>query len=458
MQNNNRVLSILTGAVLLVAASFSANAQKYGGGLIDKTVATVGGDVILLSDIEQEVQMMQATGYPVDANSRCQILENIVNSKLFLTQARLDSLTVTEDQVKEQVNPRLNDVMNRLGGEKETEEYFKKPIYKIKADWSNVFREQLLIQQMQQKVYTSIPKMTPAAIKELCEEMPQEDLPMIPTQYRLRQIVVYPDKESAALVVKERLLDLRERVLAGEKFSSLARLYSQDPGSASRGGELGMRSKTVYWPQFSDAAMALKVGQVSQIVETPDGFHIIQMIEKSGDMFNARHILIKPAYTAKDRNAAFARLDSIKTEIENGNITFEMAAIRNSEDPKTRTNGGMMVDEYSGSSLFEKDRLNPQDFAVVKDMKAGDISEPFESLDTEGRGNTIYKIVRLDEVTPAHVASFETDYDALVSMANEKNARQAIDDFVAEKKKVTHIKIDPLFEGCKFIREDWLEK
>ena len=135
-----------------------------------------------------------------------------------------------------------------------------------------------------------------------------------------------------------------------------------------------------------------------------------------------------------------------------------MAALINSEDPKTRTNGGMMVDEYTGSSLLEKDRLNPADYAVIKDMKAGDVSEPFESLDTEGRGNTIYKIVRLDEELPAHTAAFETDYDALVSMANEKNARKAIEDFVTEKKKTTHIKIDPLFEGCKFVSENWIEK
>ena len=458
MQNNNRVLGILISVALLTAVPAIAGAQTYGGGLIDKSVAIVGNDVVLLSDIEDEARMMQAGGYTVDANSRCQILENIVSSKLFLTQARLDSLTVTEDQVKEQVEQRLVQAMNTLGGEKETEEYFKKPIYRIRADWSEMFREQLLIQQMQQKIYTSIPKMTPAAIKELCDTIPREDLPIIPTQYRLRQIVLYPDKETAAMLVKARLLELRERVIAGEKFASLARLYSQDPGSAARGGELGMRSKTVYWPQFSDAAMALKAGQVSQIVETPDGFHIIQMIEKSGDMFNARHILIKPTYTAKDRNAAFARLDSIRNEIVSGNITFEMAAIRNSEDTKTRTNGGMMVDEYNGSSLLEKDRLNPNDYSVVKDMKPGDISEPFESLDTEGHGHTIYKIVRLDQVTPSHTASFETDYDALVEMANEKNARKAIENFVTEKKKTTHIKIDPLFGGCKFVDEDWIAK
>ena len=454
----NRGFSIFIITVLLFAAGFGAKAQTYGGGLIDKSIAIVGNDVILLSDIEEEVRMMQASGMTVESSTRCQILENLVSSRLFLTQARLDSLTVTDEQVKEQVEARLNDIMNRIGGEKETEEYFKKPLYKIRADWTDVFRDQLLIQQMQQKVYTSIPKMTPAAIKELCAEMPAEDLPVIPTQYKLRQIVLYPDKESAALVVKEKLLDLRERVLAGEKFSSLARLYSQDPGSATRGGELGMRSKTVYWPQFSDAAMSLKVGQVSQIVETPDGYHIIQMIEKKGDMFNARHILIKPSYTASDRNKAFARLDSIKSEILGGNVTFEAAAWFNSEDPKTRTSGGMMVDEYTGSASLEKDRLNPADYAVIKDLKPGDISEPFESLDTEGRGHTIYKIVRLDEEIPSHTATFETDYDALVNMANEKNAHKAIENFVEEKKKTTHIRIDPLFAGCKFVNEEWIEK
>ena len=454
----NRGFSIFIITVLLFAAGFGAKAQTYGGGLIDKSIAIVGNDVILLSDIEEEVRMMLASGMTVESNTRCQILENLVSSRLFLTQARLDSLTVTDEQVKEQVEARLNDIMNRIGGEKETEEYFKKPLYKIRADWTDVFRDQLLIQQMQQKVYTSIPKMTPAAIKELCAEMPAEDLPVIPTQYKLRQIVLYPDKESAAMVVKEKLLDLRERVLAGEKFSSLARLYSQDPGSATRGGELGMRSKTVYWPQFSDAAMSLKVGQVSQIVETPDGYHIIQMIEKKGDMFNARHILIKPSYTASDRNKAFARLDSIKSEILGGNVTFEAAAWFNSEDPKTRTSGGMMVDEYTGSASLEKDRLNPADYAVIKDMKQGDISEPFESLDTEGRGHTIYKIVRLDEEIPSHTATFETDYDALVNMANEKNAHKAIENFVEEKKKTTHIRIDPLFAGCKFVNEEWIEK
>lgn len=452
---NKRLITLLSCLFVALASSSAGRAQVYDRGLIDKSIAIIGNDVILLSDLESEVKMMQANGEVVDRNARCKVLENMLVSKLFLTQARLDSLVVTEAQVAEQVDRHMNEVLSALGGEAATEEYFGKPIHRIKLDWTKVYEEQMLIQQMQQQVYSDIPKLTPSDIKQFCEETPEEDMPMVPTKYRLRQIVLYPDKETASMAVKERLLELRERVIAGEKFSSLARLYSQDPGSAIRGGELGMQPKSIYWPQFTDAAMSLKEGQVSQIVETPDGFHIIQMIKKEGDMFNARHILIKPTYSNDDRNKAFARLDSIRNCILDTTYSFEVAAWNYSEDYKTRTNGGQMVDEYTGSVNFEKDRLKPNDYAMIKDMKVGDVSEPFESLDNEGRGNTIYKIIKLEEIIPSHVASYETDFDSLIEMANEKNAMKAIESFVEEKKKTTYVSIDPLFTGCEFANEGW---
>ena len=454
---NKRFSTLLSCIVAAVALSLPMRAQVYDNGLIDKSIAIIGNDVILLSDLESEVKMMQASGEVVDKNARCKVLENMLVSKLFLTQARLDSLVVTEAQVAEQVESHMNEVVSALGGEKATEEYFGKPIHRIKLDWTKAYEEQMLIQQMQQQVYSDIPKITPADIKQLCEETAEEDMPMVPTKYKLRQIVIYPDKETASMAVKENLLELRERIINGEKFSSLARLYSQDPGSAIRGGELGMQPKSIYWPQFSDAAMSLKEGQVSQIVETPDGFHIIQMIKKEGDNFNARHILLKPVYSNEDRSKAFARLDSIRNCILDTTFTFEAAAWGYSEDPKTRTNGGQMVDEYTGSVHFEKDRLKPNDYAMIKEMEIGDISEPFESLDNEGRGNTIYKIVKLEEIIPSHVASYETDFDALTEMANQKNAMKAIDKFVEEKKVTTYVKIDPLFAGCEFVNEGWVK-
>ena len=225
----------------------------------------------------------------------------------------------------------------------------------------------------------------------------------------------------------------------------------------SKGGELGMLSKTVFWPAFSDAAMALKVGQVSQIVETPDGFHIIQLIAREGDMFNARHILIKPTYTTQDRIQAFDRLDSIRTLIVKDSVSFQDAARKFSQDRATSVSGGLLADPYSGSSYFEKDQLKPNDYAVIRNMKEGDVSEPFESLDNEGRnGNTVYKIIYLEKIIPSHTATLETDYNQLLETVNNKQAEEAIDNFIKTKQKVTHIFIDPMFRGCDFKYEGWV--
>ena len=282
---------------------------------------------------------------------------------------------------------------------------------------------------------------------------------MVPVKYQLSQICIYPDREAANLAVKERLLAIRERIINGEKFTTLARIYSQDPGSARKGGELGMASKSIFWPVFSDAAMALKPGVVSQIVETPDGFHIIEVLEKKGDMFNARHILLKPEYTSEDRDKGFKLLDSLKTELNKDAISFELAARFYSQDPATRTNGGQMADPMSGSSYFEIDQLKPQDYAAISKLKVGEISEPIESLDNEGRdGNLVYKIIKVDKIIPAHPATFQNDYTLLLDQATEAKRQEAIDNFINSKIKTTYIIIDPLFKDCVFERGGWEEK
>ncbi|MBP5210410.1 MAG: peptidylprolyl isomerase [Bacteroidales bacterium] len=451
-----RILSAVY-IISLCLVPFYGKAQVYEQGLIDKNVALIGNDAIFISDIEDEVQMMRMSGYVADRNARCEILENLMISKLFVTQARRDSLVVTDAEIQENINNRMIQAMQALGGEQEVLDYFGKPIYELRDEWYRAIEEQLLIQQMQRKVVQNVPRMTPDAIRQYVENTAQEDLPIVPTQYRLSQIVLYPEKEAANTACKETLLDLRERILNGERFSSLARIYSEDPGSAAKGGELGMMARSVYWPAFADAAMSLKEGQVSQVVETPDGFHIIQMIEKSGDMFNARHILIKPKYTSEDRNKAFAKLDSIRTMIvDSALVTFPAAAWMFSQDPKTRTNGGVMVDEMTGSAVFEKDQLKPTDYTAIKDLEVGGISEPFESLDNEGRGNTIYKIVKVDSIVPAHTASYDTDYNLLVDDANSKNANAAIEAFIKENAASTYIKLDPLYSGCNFQYSGWI--
>jgi peptidyl-prolyl cis-trans isomerase SurA len=374
-------------------------------------------------------------------------------------QARVDSLSINNDMVESELRSRIDNVKTSLGGEDGVEEYFGKPIYKLRQEWRTQLEDQSLIQQMQGNVASGITELTPYDVQQFVDETDEADLPIVPIKYQISQICIYPDREAANLAVKERLLAIRERIINGEKFTTLARIYSQDPGSARKGGELGMASKSIFWPAFSDAAMSLKPGVVSQIVETPDGFHLIEVLEKKGDMFNARHILLKPEYTSEDREKGFRVLDSLKTELANEAVTFEMAARFYSEDPATRTNGGQMADPNTGSSYFEIDQLKPQDYAAIKSLEVGQVSEPFESLDNEGRnGNTVYKILKVDKIIPAHTASFSNDYDILLGQAKNKKSMAAIDEFIKSKIKSTLIIIDPLFKDCEFEREGWEEK
>lgn len=454
---NNKLKFSVFVAVSLFCVPLSA--QKYNG-VVDKTVAVVGNEMIRLSDLESEVQMVNAQGYSSDKNIRCELLERMMESKLFLMQARVDSLTINSDVVSASLSQRLDQVRTALGGDAQVEAYFGMPIYKLRQEWQAQLEEQNLTQLEQQNIASKIPELTPYDVKQYLDTADVSSLPVIPTKYQMSQICIYPDREAAALAVKERLLSLRERILNGEKFSTLARLYSEDPGSAMKGGELGMASKSIFWPAFSDAAMSLKPGVISQIVETPDGFHIIEVLEKNGDMFNARHILIKPHYTQEDQDKAYKRLDSLRTMIVVDSVmTFDLAARFYSEDPATRTNGGQMADPNTGSSYFEIDQLKPQDYEAIKDLKVGEVSQPITSLDNEGRdGNLVYKIIRLDKIVPAHTANFETDYTELLNQVVQMKQMEAINKFVDDKLESTYIVIDPLFGDCDFSRKGWSEK
>ena len=449
----------------LVAFCTIGSAQKYR--VVDKTVAVVGNEAITLSDLEEEVKSMSAQGMASDRNVRCDLLEQILESKLFLMQARVDSLFVNSDNVEGRLSQHVDQMLTYLGGQEEVEKYFGKPLYRLRAEWRSQFEDLSLTQQEQHEIMSKVPEMTPFDVKEYMDTVDSKNLPIVPIKYQLSQICLYPDREAAKLAVREKLLELRERIINGEKFSTLARIYSEDPGSARRGGELGMASKSIFWPAFSDAAMALKPGVISQIVETPDGFHIIEVIEKNGDMFNARHILMKPKYTEVDREKAFKTLDSLRTEILNEAVTFKMAAGFYSEDLASRTNGGQMADPNTGSAYFEIDQLKPEDYLAIKNLKEGEISLPFESTDNEGRqdqtkgyvnGNTIYKIVKVDKIIPAHTASFEDDFSELQMRVMQEKQMQAIDEFLSSKISETHIVIDPMFKDCEFKRPQWASK
>ena len=447
-------------SIAILAASLAiipASAQRYK--TIDKSIAVVGNELITVSDLENEIRMMHAQGQSSDRLTRCNLLENMMQSKLFLMQARLDSLTVNADMVEANLNDQMARVRTALGGDEQAEAYFGKSLYQLRKEWKEQLQDNSLIQQEQNEIAKSIPELTPYDVKQYLDTVDVDKLPVIPIKYKMSQICIYPDREKAKMECKQRLLALRERIMNGEKFTTLARLYSEDPGSSRKGGELGMASKDIFWPAFSDAAMSLKPGVISQIVETPDGFHIIQIIEKKGDMFNARHILLKPKYTDEDQEKAFKTLDSLKTIIEKDEAKFETIAFYRSEDPATRTNGGQMADPHTGSAYFEIDQIKPEDYAAVKDLEPGQISAPIVSRDNEGRdGNLVYKIVRLDKIVPAHPASFENDYTELLAGVRNIKQNEAIDGFIDKKIAETYIVIDPIFGDCDFSREGWKAK
>ena len=449
----------------VVFACTMASAQKYK--YIDKTVAVVGNEAIMISDIESSVKERGAQGLSSDQNVRCEVLESILESKLFLMQARIDSLTVDQANVDAMLSQRIDQFLTYLGGEEKLEEYFGKPLYRLRQDWRKQYEDMSLTQGEQAQIMKQIPDMTPHDVKGYLDTVDTNNLPIVPIKYQLSQICLYPDREAADLAVREKLLELRERIINGEKFSTLARMYSEDPGSSRRGGELGMASKSIFWPVFSDAAMALKPGVISQIVETPDGFHIIEVIEKKGDMFNARHILMKPQYTTQDREMAFKTLDSLRTEILNGAVTFKMAANFYSQDAPTKTNGGQMSDPNTGSAYFEIDQLKPEDYMAIKDLKEGEISTPVQSTDNDGRqdqekdfvvGKTNYKIIRVDKIIPAHTATFNDDFSQLQSEVKRAKQMAAIDEFLDKKIAETRVVIDPMFKDCDFHRSGWASK
>ena len=454
-----RKISAVIAALFVLAFACDAEAQVYKNGLIDKTIALIGNESIMLSQIEEKVQLMLANGIaPTEEKKmRCQILEQTLQEKLLLNQAKLDSLTISSDMVEAELQSRVDNVLYRLGGEAQAEEYFHKPLFRLKEDWRAILGEQNLIQQEQRQIINTVPQLTPSEVRRFYKRVDKDSLPIISIQYKLRHIVVYPSKEEAVMAVKEKLLEFRQRIMNGERFSSLAALYSDDKESAMRGGELGMAPKNLFWPAFTDAAIALKEGQISQIVETPDGYHLIQMIEKNGDMFNARHLLLKPQYSTEERMKCMNTLDSIRTAILSDSITMEKAALMYSQDPMSYLNGGLMVDENTGSTYFEKDQLKPSDYAVLKDMKVGDLSTAFESQDNEGHGQIIFKIIKLEEIIPSHTADIDRDFIVIQNYAQNLKQQEALKKFMEEHQKTTFIRIDDMFKDCDFEMKGWVK-
>lgn len=422
----------------------------------DKIVAVVGKEIILLSDIENQALQLQSQGYYTSGDIKCEVLEQMLFSKLMVNQAKLDSIQITDTEVNDEMERRLNMFISQIGSKEKLEEFYGKSISEIKSEFKEVIADQLLSSRLQQKVTADL-SVTPKEIRDFYKSLHKDSVPMINTQFEMNQIVVKPKVEELEVVrIQDRLREFKNRVSKGESFATLAVLYSEDPGSAAKGGELGFLSRGDLVPEFSAVAFKLEKGQVSKIVKTVYGYHIIQLIEKQGERINCRHILLKPKISIEEKQKAKQKLDSIKTIIKKENIPFKDACWKYSESEDTKLNGGIMVNPRTGNSLWEANSLSPKITYAINGLKVGEISEPFESENKNG--NSIYQIVLLKAKTKPHRANIDDDYEKIQQMTLEKKQSEFMDKWVVQKVKVTYLRIDKDFGNCDFKNKIWKKR
>ena len=433
--------------VAFAMASMLGNAQNN---VAEEVAWVVGDEPIFKSEIEEQYMQMQYERTTLPGNPYCVIPERIAIEKLFLHQAKIDSIDVPESMVVQQTERRLNFFINNLGSKEKVEEYFRKSMPELREQTMAMVRDQATIQEVQNNLTKGV-KPTPSDIRKYFNSLPADSLPYVPLQVEVQIISINPVIPQQEIdEVKARLRDYANKVNNGEsEFSTLAILYSED-GSSVYGGEIGFMGKTDLFPEYANVAFNLNdTKKVSKIVETDAGFHIIQLIEKRGDRVNTRHILLRPKVSDKDLTDAITRLDSIKSKIDQGKVTFEEAALYVSQDKDSKLNKGIMTNEKTMSSKFEMADLNPEIGKVVDKMQVGDVSEPFVMMNPKTNREMV-AIVKLTRRIEGHKAELAEDYQQIKGMYENSQRQKIIADWIKEKQKKTYVRIEEGWRDCEF--------
>ena len=448
-------------SIIIFVAGFGAVAQNNKN-LIDEIIATVGNRIITRSDLEYAFEGYKYSARFVTVENedelRCDIFEQLIFQKLLVDQAELDSITITDAQISDRIDYNLRQqIVEVFGSATKLEQYYGKSIAEIKADSREQMRDEYLQEEMQRKL-TSDLHIINQEVRDYFNAIPEEDIPIIPIEYEIAQIVKTPAiSETEKIAVKQRLENVRDRVLRGENFSTFARMYSEDPGSALKGGEIGFTDRGDLYPNFEAAAYALKAGEISSVVETEAGYHIIQMLERRGERINVAHILIKPKPSPEAMLEAKNFLDSVHNLIKNNQISFDSAA-RLFSDDQSKTNGGMIVNPYTASHAFQKEHLMEYDktaFYAIENMIVGDYTRTLSMITQEG--NQAYRILYMKAKRPEHKANLVDDYEKIKNAALEAKRQKTLLQWAKRKIKYTHIKIHPNFLNCSFVKEWGIE-
>lgn len=446
---------IMTLFVLVLYPMFDVYGQDN---VVDEVVWVVGDEAILKSEVEEARLSALYENRKFDRDPYCVIPEEIAVQKLFLHQAALDSIEVSESEVIQRVDYMTNMYIANIGSREKMEEYFNKTSTQIRETLRENAREGLKVQKMQQKLVGDV-KVTPAEVRRYFRDLPQDSIPYIPTQVEVQIITQQPRVPLEEIEdVKSRLREYTDRVNSGEtSFSTLARMYSEDTGSAINGGELPFYGRGQLDPAFANVAFNLQdPNKISKIVESEFGFHIIQLIEKRGDRIKVRHILLKPHIPEEALVAARARLDSIADDIRNNKFTFEQAASVLSQDKDTRNNYGLLPNPNNNTSKFEMQELPPEIAKVVDNMKVGEISEAFTMIPQE-TGKEECVIVKLKSRINGHKATIAEDYQNMKEIVLEKRREEVLDKWIREKQKHTYVRINENWKNCTFKYPGWVK-
>ena len=432
---------------LLVPLLFILTNNLLFSQTIDKIEAIIGSEILLTSDIENQYNQILSQGIIQTNNIKCDILDELLYQNLLIHHAKIDStIEINEDEVNQEVNKRITFFESQLGSLSKVEEYFKRSIDNMKEELSIVVTDQLYTQKKQNIIIGNV-KITPNEVKDYLNSLENDDIPLIPTQLELSQLVILPKLSSEKKKsIKEKLDGFRSRIYSGEDFKVLATLYSDDVVSANNGGELGFMSRGELLPEFERAAFRLKDNEISEVVETKFGFHLIQMIERRGEQINARHILIKPKFNSSSIKIASDKISIIKNEIDSGIISFDDAVVKYSED-NSKNNGGLIINPSTGSTDFTFDELDPSIKYIVQNMNIGEITSPSLTKSDDG-SQAAYRLIRLNNMVEEHKANVTNDFDVIKGYALSDKKQKYIDQWIVDNINDTYIQINENFSSC----------
>lgn len=440
-------------AIIALVIICNTNSYAQQSQVIDKVVAVVGSNIILQSDIEEQyMQYRMQGGVKGSATSiRCEILEDQLFRKLMLNQAELDSITVTDEQIDSEVERYVRYYVSQLGSIEKLEKYYDKNIAEIRDDLHEQLKEKQLMEEVQRSIVSGV-SATPSDVREFYRSIPRDSVPMVSAQFEIAELVKKPPITlDEKLAVKNELYDIRARILKGERFSTMARIYSEDPGSANKGGELGFQGRGDYVPEFEAAAFALKDGEISEVIETEYGFHIIQLIERRGDYINVRHILRTLKVSPEALQQAYDELDHIASLIRNDSITFD-EAVKTYSDEADKVNGGLLVNELDGSTMFAAEDLDQQVSVVINRLQVGEVSDPVPMKTSDGKD--AYRLLIIKKKTTPHRANLKDDYALIQQWTMQKQRQDAINKWIQAKSSKAYVKICDEYKDCDF-QFDW---